>query len=570
MATATLLRNKNSISSDVVLMFDELYLQKCEEYVGGQTFGADEDGNLYKGMMTFMIVGICKNVPHVLHMAPENRIDASWLMEEILRCIQCLQSTGFNVRACVCDNHPSNVSAYRKLLSEYSKDNNNLCIHINDKRTYLFHDSVHIIKNIRNNLLGRKRLIFPPFSSDALKELSFDIKGGEVTWALLHNVYEKDKQCQANLRAAPKITASVLHPGNCKQSVPVALAVFDPSTIAAIRNYFPDKEDSAGFLNLIYVWWTISNSKVRFNSRDKLGDAAVKNDGKPEFLRSFADWVDTWQNQKLRNTEKFTLSAQTSAALCRTLRCQAALIEDLLSEGKEFVLTARFQSDPIERRFGQYRQMSGGRFLISAKDVSTSENIIRIKTLINQGCEIDSSVKIYNTASEMTEKLRTDVEEALGEAESIELNEDSRKISDYVAGYISYKMESCYENCCAANLFNEQPNNEYIGLLSRGGLKNPSVPLKNAVSDAFAILDASSAVIRKCEMPSRIAGIAVLQQFLDTSFIVCEKHTADFSIRLMRIVCNCFFNNQRKRSNDTVVKDHVAEFKRNKRQKILH
>ena len=31
----------------------------------------------------------------------------------------------------------------------------------------------------------------------------------------------------------------VLHPGNCKQSVPVALAIFHPSTSAAIKNYFP-------------------------------------------------------------------------------------------------------------------------------------------------------------------------------------------------------------------------------------------------------------------------------------------------------------------------------------------
>ena len=553
----------------MILIFDEIYLQKCEEYVGGETFGSDEGGNLYKGMMTFMIVGIGKNIPHVLHVAPENRIDASWLMEEIIRCIHCLQSKGFNVRECVCDNHPSNVSAYRKLISTYSESNDDLCIYINDKRIYLFYDSVHIIKNIRNNLLNRKRFIFPPFSCDALKDKPIIMEGGEITWALLHNVYEKDHQCQASLRAAPKITASVLHPGNCKQSVPLALAVFEPSTIAAIRNYFPNKEDSAGFLNLIYTWWTISNSKVRFNSRDKLGDAAVKNDGKPEFLRNFADWVENWQNQKIRNAEKFTLSAQTSDALCRTLRCQAALIEDLLSEEQEFILTARFQSDPIERRFGQYRQMSGGRFLISAKDVSTSENIIRIKTLIKQGCEIDSSVKISNNYDEMTEKLKIDVEAELGQVESIKLNEESRKISDYVAGYIAFKTESFYENCCASNLLDEQPNSAYIGLLSRGGLKNPSMSLKNAVSDAFAILDASSAAIRRCKIPSRIAGVTVLQHYLDVSSILCEEHTAHFSIRLMRIICNCFFNNQRKRTNDTVTKDNVAEFKQNQRRKTL-
>ena len=79
------------------------------------------------------------------------------------------------------------------------------------------------------------------------------------------------------------------------------------------------------------------------------------------------------------------------------------------------------------------------------------------------------------------------MDEALGEVKSIKLNEDSRKISDYVAGYIALKMESFYEHCCAANLSNEQPNTEHIGLLSRGGLENPSILLKNAVYDAFAI-----------------------------------------------------------------------------------
>ena len=36
----------------------------------------------------------------------------------------------------------------------------------------------------------------------------------------------------------------------------------------------------------------------------------------------------------------------------------AALIEDLLREGYKYVLTARFQSDPLEKRYGQYLLMS--------------------------------------------------------------------------------------------------------------------------------------------------------------------------------------------------------------------
>ena len=64
-------------------------------------------------------------------------------------------------------------------------------------------------------------------------------------------------------------------------------------------------------------------------------------DSKPEFLRAFADWVDQWFSSQISNTTKFTLSSQTSQALSSTSRSLAAIIEDLLSEGYEFVLTSR-------------------------------------------------------------------------------------------------------------------------------------------------------------------------------------------------------------------------------------
>ena len=72
----------------------------------------------------------------------------------------------------------------------------------------------------------------------------------------------------------------------------------------------------------------------------------------------------------------------------RSSLSQALLIEDLMSEGYEFVLTNRFQTDPLEKRYGQYRQMSGGRFLVSAKDVSNSENVLKVKSLVKAGFDI--------------------------------------------------------------------------------------------------------------------------------------------------------------------------------------
>ena len=57
-----------------------------------------------------------------------------------------------------------------------------------------------------------------------------------------HEVYEKDVLLEANLRKAPKLTRKVLHPGNCKQNVPTALAIFHETTAAAIQSYFPDEK----------------------------------------------------------------------------------------------------------------------------------------------------------------------------------------------------------------------------------------------------------------------------------------------------------------------------------------
>ena len=169
------------------------------------------------------------------------------------------------------------------------------------------------------------------------------------------------------MRKAPKISAKVIHPGNNKQSVPLALTIFHETTSAAITSYFPERSCASNFLKLINAWWVVSNSKTEFNSNNRLGNAAILGDNKPTFLRALADWIEEWKDESISNCEQFTLTENTSSALKRTLRCTASLIEDLLSEGYEYVLTSRFQSDPLERRFSQYRQMSGGRFLVGLR-----------------------------------------------------------------------------------------------------------------------------------------------------------------------------------------------------------
>ena len=88
-------------------------VQKSEEYVGGMSYGTDANGQLCKGVVCLMIVGLKSNVPYINRSVPETKIKGKWLKEEIVQVIDVFHEVGFNVRGVVCDNHPSNVSAFR-------------------------------------------------------------------------------------------------------------------------------------------------------------------------------------------------------------------------------------------------------------------------------------------------------------------------------------------------------------------------------------------------------------------------------------------------------------------------
>ena len=84
------------------------------------------------------------------------------------------------------------------------------------------------------------------------------------------------------------------------------------------------------------------------------------------------NWTEQWCD-----SPAFKLTAQTKSALVTTLCAQAILIDELLVDGYQFVKAARLQSDAIERRFTQYSQMSGRKFLVSLKEVINSERILK-------------------------------------------------------------------------------------------------------------------------------------------------------------------------------------------------
>ena len=63
-----------------------MYLQKGTQFRGGEYIGANENDELHKGIMVFMITGL-KTVPSVVKVCPEVTVNGEWLSQEILKCI---------------------------------------------------------------------------------------------------------------------------------------------------------------------------------------------------------------------------------------------------------------------------------------------------------------------------------------------------------------------------------------------------------------------------------------------------------------------------------------------------
>ena len=101
--------------------------------------------------------------------------------------------------------------------------------------------------------------------------------------------------------------------------------------------------------------------------------------------------------------------------------------------------TARLQSDPTERRFSKYRQISGSRFLVSLREVLNSERILRCRSLIKENTnfwedDLASGNQECVTVTEVIFDTRTQ--------ETVEsvLDENNAEVATTIVGYVAKKL----------------------------------------------------------------------------------------------------------------------------------
>ena len=154
-------------------------------------------------------------------------------------------------------------------------------------------------------------------------------------------------------------------------------------------------------------------------------------------MRSFAKWLENW----LKNgSASFRFSKQTMQALIWTLRSQADLLDELLIDDHKYILTARLQSYPIERRFSQYRQLNGGHFLVSLREVETSEKILLCQTLLKENINFwEEELAVTNTTQEI-EKFKEALDSMSVLIQEATLTAETEEVVQVVSGYIAKQL----------------------------------------------------------------------------------------------------------------------------------
>ena len=282
------------------------------------------------------------------------------------------------------------------------------------------------------------------------------------------------------------------------------------------------------------------------------------------FLKAMNTWLTKWET-----FTRFGLSKQTFSALMQTNNVISDLSSDLLSEGYKFVLKGRMQTDSLERRSSHYRQMSGGRFLVSLNEVINSESIIKMKSLLQHELEISALTTQSN--QEYDEGI---LQEHILKLQSINyehlvLSEKSLQVVAYISGYISHRLlkdGSCSD--CVNLLLQDPILTEYLQNLDRGGLTLPSSTLNHYMVSAFCVLEASETEIVQTTIPW--LSLRLLQEVSQSwnSGFARISHTEQARKTVNRIIANIYYNKLRKVLNESTRRDQVAAFKSIKRQKI--
>ena len=497
----------------VNLLIDEIHLKAYFDYKGGDIVGSAFDScEAANSAFVFMLNSIRSTFKDVVHIIPTKCMKAETLHSIIKKVILGLEKIGFTILCIITDNNAINGKA----MSYFANPPKLSIVYKNpfDKTRPLFFmfDSVHLLKCIRNNWIGQKdtekTMRYPKFSYSG-KYFENEIEMNDAPLSTLQKLFWLERT--SLLSHSYKLTQKALWPSSLeRQNVNLVLKVFNEYVIEALLNFgkkkcLPFSSEVAGYIKVIHIWWTIMNVKSKFAGKRLNNKFATpltndSEDLKYEFLDNFYLWLQVWDENKATNGN---LTRETFTALKHTTHAIIELTDYCISELKmDYILTGKFQTDNLEERFSKYRQLSGGNYNISIRQVFESEKKLRMMSVLKKTLSLNG--KSVNLSE--FEEIKWD---EMSHEEQVNLDDFDVNVSHqdfdeckgvipiivYLAGYCCYSVDKKIKCKFCKQLTTHASNEEfshdyysYIDSVSRGSLLRPSAITVNIIMYNYIIL----------------------------------------------------------------------------------
>ena len=573
---------------------DEIHINPYLDYKGGNVVGASVNDNesLATSAYTFMITSICSDFKEVVHIAPLSKINHVLLFNFVKTIITRLEAIGYKVFCVLSDNNAINGKA----MSNFSPKNelNIVFPHPVDANRPLFFlfDSVHILKCIFNAWLNSKpdqTFTFPDFCTGEKKVACF------ASLKKMHDV-----EYNMLLKFGFSLNLKALYPSSMeRQNVKLALKIFNPFVIEGLQHFnkdIPNAQGTADFLKIILKWWHIINVKTPLKGkrlRDIFQEPIVKskivNNQQIDFLKQMLIWLDNWKSDNFKNK----LTPQTHKALTHTIYGVLEIVTYCFKElNLNYILLGKLQTDPLENRFGRYRQLAGGQYHISIRQLYESEKRLRIQSILTLKSQKFGELKIkkfYESPEcdepDSDENYSKEIDEILKKHSIQKCDMDNLKpelpVLTYLGGYCSHivlkklKCNYCKNSMiiCNTELIVED-NFNLITNLSRGALQYPRDHVVEIVIISYILFqkilsDYENKFLNIYSQKTFLTQL-VFKYILEQEFLIyfdgCNTHTAKRIIDiLLSSIANtliknyCFKKNNRlgkgrKRKLDTYAK----------------
>jgi len=289
-------------------------------------------------------------------------------------------------------------------------------------------------------------------------------------------------------------------------------------------------------------------------------------------LKKFENWLTKWDSLQSEHKGRFgKLSKETAFALRHTTSALIKLANYLLEHCNfSYVLLGKFQTDPLESRFGRYRQMSGSNYNVSVDQVLEREKKLKVLNLISLSSKYGhikiSDLKCQPADDESDtlsiEGISNEFSIVLDKTFEYELSDHEVDVMTFISGYVCHsvskklKCTMCSDRICQHSqlIIDELSCSNYLSILSRGGLKYPTEFTLSIYITVFkifqCILNEYEDQFIRCNDPRKIImelSLTFLQvEEEDELCPSCKTSTRAIYIMCSRIMSNILLNNYTK------------------------